>query len=365
MDRPWPSPPACRPLRCSRQDNSTFAASQICRRYPLAGTNGAQAPFFSPDGQWIAFFATGVLKKVSVAGGAVVTLCEVPTHGGGWWADDDQIYFASLGAAGISGGVVQRVVATGGQAVPVTTAAPGDFSHIWPQALPGGAGVLYTALENYNDYENARIMVQPRDGGEPKLVHAGGFFARYLPSGHLTFVRDGTLFVAPFSLQSLALGGQRVPMIESLAIAPVGGGALFTASHTGTIAYMTSSAANIDGRAPILWMDRSGNTRSLRAEPSTWGNPRFSPDGRRLALTMGDGRQHDIWIYDWQRDTLTRLTNDPAYDMVPIWSPDGTRIIFASQRGRKPGQGSESGLAARGWNRRGPATHREPFLTTA
>lgn len=222
----------------------------------------------------------------------------------------------------------------------MTTAVAEDFSHIWPQALPGGAGVLFTATGNYNDYENARIMVQPRGGGEQKVVHTGGYFARYLSSGHLTFVRDGTLFVAPFSLQSLALSGQPIPLIESLGIAPAGGGALFTASHTGTVAYMTSSAADVVGRKPILWMDRSGNTRALRAEPSAWGNPRFSPDGRRLALTMGDGRQHDIWIYDWERDTLTRLTNDPAYDMMPIWTPDGTRIVFASMRGRKPGEGA-------------------------
>jgi serine/threonine-protein kinase len=305
----------------------------------LDGTAGAQAPFFSPDGQWVGFFANGALKKVSVAGGAVVTLCEAQAPRGGWWADGDEILFTSLEAGGISGGVVQRIAATGGEPAAVTTAAKEDHSHIWPQALPGGAGILYTATSGFGDYENARIMVQPRGGGEAKLIHAGGYHGRYLPSGHLTFVRDGTLFVAPFSVQSLALTGQPVPMVDGLAVTPIGGGALFTASHSGTLAYVPSAAANAVGRAPITWLDRAGNTRTLRAEASSWGKPQFSPDGKRLALTISDGRQNDVWIYDWERDALTRLTNHPAHDMMPIWTPDGTRIVFASQRGRAASQG--------------------------
>jgi serine/threonine-protein kinase len=306
---------------------------------PVAGTAGAAAPFFSPDGQWIGFFAGGSLKKVNVGGGAVVTLCEAPTPRGGSWIDGDEIVFASLAAGGVGGGVLMRVAATGGHPTPITTAAPEDYGHIWPQALPGDAGILYTAPTSFADYNQARIVVQ-RDSGDPIVIHTGGYFARYLPSGHLTFVRDGTLFVAPFSLQSAALTGQPVPIIDNLGIAPLGGGALFTASGTGTIAYMSNAAANLISRAPVMWLDRAGGLQSLREDPSGWGTPRLSPDGRRLAFTMSDGGQQDIWIYDWERGTLTRLTSDPANDMVPVWTPDGTRIAFASQRGRAAAQGA-------------------------
>jgi Tol biopolymer transport system component len=304
---------------------------------PLAGTGGAQFPFFSPDGQWIGFFAGGSLKKISVAGGAVITLCKAQRPWGGWWTSDEEILFSSLAPDDAAGGVVLRVGSAGGEPQRATTAAPGDHSHLWPQALPSGAGILYTATKSSDAYDDALIMTQPPAGGQPKVVHAGGYHARYLPSGHLAFVRDGTLFLVPFSLRSLAVTGPPVPMIDKLALAPAGGSALYSVSDAGTLVYMPSAAANAVGRGPILWMNRAGDTRTLRAEPSAWGKPSFSPDGRRLALTMSDGRQHDIWIYDWERDTLTRLTNDPANDMTPVWTPDGKRIVFASNRARPAG----------------------------
>jgi Tol biopolymer transport system component len=295
---------------------------------PLSGTGGAVSPFFSPDGEWIAFFADGKLKKISVAGHAVVTLCDAPNGRGGSWADDGTIAFSP----NYSRVRLMRVSAAGGAPEPLTTDAEGYQR--WPQVLPGGKAVLYTTgagipMGNFN---SANLIIQPLPAGERKVVQRNAHYGRYLPSGHLVYVHEGTLFAAPFDLDRLEITGSAVRALQGVtANATVTGGAQFAVSGTGTLVYLPGE--HVERDLPISWMDREGKTTPLRATLADWLDPRFSPDGRTLALTILDRGQRDVWIYDWMRDALLRLTSDLANDETPVWTPDGRRIAFASQRG--------------------------------
>ena len=190
---------------------------------PLSGTDGARNPFFSPDGQWIAFFAGGKLKKISVTGGAAVTLCDAPNGRGGTWAEDGTIAFAP----NTEGTSVWRVSSAGGTPESLTTVGEGEFNQRWPQVLPGGKAVLYTTQGAIVGVDNANIVVQPLPNGPRKIVQRGGIYGRYLPSGpkgHLVYLHDGTLFAAPFDLDRLELAGQPVPALEGVAFNAVTGG---------------------------------------------------------------------------------------------------------------------------------------------
>ena len=297
----------------------------------LAGTEGAAYPFFSPDGQWIAFFAGGKLKKVSVTGGAPLNLCDAPAGRGGAWTDDDTIIFTPTSAANTR---LMRVSASGGAPSASATFGEGGVTQRWPQALPGGKGVLYTEHSATGDFDAANLVVAPLSGGAPKVVVRGGYYGRYVPSGHLLYMQQGTLFAAAFDLDRLETIGQAVPALEGVAADPSAGGAQVAFSSEGTLVYVPGTAAAT--AHPIDWMTRDGKMSPLRAERAQWANPAFSPDGQKLALDISDGKQRDIWVYEWARDTLTQLTFDPGDDGRPVWTPDGRRIVFSSDRA-KPG----------------------------
>ena len=318
---------------------------------PLSGTDGAFGPFFSPNGQWLAFFAGGSLKKISVTGGAAVTLCDAPNGRGGSWADDGTIAFLPQNGPGVS---LLRVSAAGGKPEPLTTLAEGEVTQRWPQMLPGSKAVLYSGSSNSGGFENANIVVQPLPGGARKIVQRGGYYGRYLASGHLVFIHEGTLFAAPFDLDRLETTGPPVPVLQGVAatagdgaaaastpgVGPnsaAGGGAAgaahFSVSNTGTLAYLAGQG--FSSNAPIQWLSRDGKVTSLLSASENWSNPHFAPDGRRLAVEIFDGRQWDIWTYEWARDTLSRLTFDATDDEKPVWTPDGRRIVFAGRRADK------------------------------
>jgi Tol biopolymer transport system component len=287
--------------------------------------DGAVMPFFSPDGQWVGFVAGGKLKKVSVTGGAAVTLCDAPAARGAWWGDDGFIVFP-----------LQRVSSAGGTPVPLAKLAEEDLAR-WPEVLPGAHAVLYSSLSpTANGFDNADIVVRPLPDGSPKPLVKGAHFARYARSGHLLYVQQGTVFVAPFDAQRLELTGPGVPAIESVLNSSANGSAQLSISDSGTVAYISGASAS--SSAPMMWLDHTGKTSILRTTPSDWTSPSFSPDGTRLAVDIFDGTQTDIWTYDWMRDTLTRLTFDRSDDARPFWSPDGRRIGFASKRAEKGGQ---------------------------
>jgi serine/threonine-protein kinase len=293
---------------------------------PLQGTDGAWAPFFSPDGQWIAFFADGKLKKIPAAGGAVVTLADAPAQRGAFWAEDDTIVMAP----DVSTGLV-RVPAAGGRRDVLTTLDPGEATQRWPQLLPGGRALLYTSHTTTSGFDAATLVVRTLPDGPRKVVVEGAYSGRYLRSGHLLFVREATLFAAPFDIDRLEVGGPAVPVIQGVLTSTLSGFARFDASDEGTLVYVPGDdvAAN---PTPIRWLDRSGKTAPMRATAQISSNIDFSPDGRRLALDIYDGRQWDIWIYDWARDTPSRLTFE-ASNQWPVWAPDGRRIVFNSSHG--------------------------------
>jgi Tol biopolymer transport system component len=292
----------------------------------LSGTENARDPFFSPDGQWIGFFADGQMKKISVQGGEVVTLCDAPTDRGGSWGEDGTIVFApDLQVA------LARISSTGGAPQPLTTLQAAEVTQRWPQVLPGGKVVLFTSATTSIGpiAEDADIVVYSMASGQRKTMLRGGFSARYLPSGHLVYVHEGTLYAAPFDLKRLEVTGQPVPILEGVVTNPGVGGAQFSFSDTGNLVYI--AGRGVGQNVSIYWMDHLGKFTPLRETPGNYNTLAFSPDGKRLALQISDGKRSDIWVYEWERDSLTRLTFSGEANSYPVWTPDGQRIVYSSQ----------------------------------
>jgi serine/threonine-protein kinase len=296
---------------------------------PLSGTEDAGDPFFSPDGQWIAFFAGGKLKKVAVTGGAAVTICDAPDPRGGTWSEDGTIFFTPSTFVGLS-----RVSSAGGTAEVLTTPDPaaGENSHRWPQSLPGGKAMLFTAGLG-GGFEDASIVLQPLPHGPKKVLQRGGYHGRYLPSGHLVYMHEGTLWGAPFDLDRLEPTGPPAPVLEGVIGSPGTAGAQFAFSESGTLVFLPG--ASVGALVPIQWMGKDGKTEPLRALAANYRNIGFSPDGLRLAMDVIDGSERDVWVYEWGRDMMSRLTFDPGQDQRPVWTPDGLRIAFSSTRADK------------------------------
>jgi serine/threonine-protein kinase len=291
------------------------------------GTNSPYHPFFSPDGEWIGFVTASELRKIPNTGGTAQTLCKVERSRGASWSEDGSIVLAPSPSSGLV-----RVSAAGGEPTPLTTLdrAKGEITHRWPQALPGGKAVLFTAHRKSRDFNEAALEVVVLASGERKLVLSGGSYGRYARSGHLVYVNGTTLFAVPFDLARLAVTGSPVPILENVATSTAEGGGQFDFSGTGRLAYVT--AENTVSEYPAVWVNRKGETTTLLAERGTYGNPRLSPDGRRLALTALREGNWDIWVYDLERGVPTRLTFDEAAETEQIWSPDGRELVYSSDK---------------------------------
>jgi serine/threonine protein kinase/Tol biopolymer transport system component len=298
---------------------------------PLAGTEGANYPFWSPDSRFIGFFANGKLKKIDAAGGPAQTLCDAPDGRGGTWNRDGVIVFApDLNSA------LYRVSAEGGAPV----ALPLDKSrkeqvHHFPYFLPDGQHFLYRAGKtiSYARDEGNGIYVGSLDSSEYKLILPADTYAVYA-SGHLLFWRDGSLMAQPFDAKSLQLSGEAVPVAEQVQMNLPEVRASFSVSENGVLVFQSGFGIRVGTASQLFWYDRDGKREAKSGEPIFGANPRLSPDGQRIVVMGFDFQagSTDLWLYDSALTRKTRFTFDPAFDSYPVWSPDGSSIIFSSDR---------------------------------
>jgi Tol biopolymer transport system component len=295
---------------------------------PISGTEGAIEPFFSPDGQWLGFFAGGKLKKVSVSGGAALTLGDAAQPRGASWGSQGMIAFVPTNFSALL-----QVSDAGGIPQPLTRLEKGEGSHRWPEFLLGGNAVLFAAGSTTSNWINARVAVQSVGTGERRNLIQVGTNPRYAPSGHLVYAQGGSLMAMPFDPQRLAITGTPVPVVEGVLQSPITGAAQYSFSATGSLVYASGGLHATQRK--LAWVDRKGVEQALPASAHAYRYPRLSPDGRRVAVTIEESESH-IWLYELARDTLTRLTFQGNVNLIGAWAPDGKQIAFQSNREGPP-----------------------------
>ncbi len=286
----------------------------------LAGTEAAWWPFFSPNGQSVAFFADGKLKKIALDGGAPVTLCRATGPGGGTWIDDDNI-LAVLDDS------FYRIPAAGGEPQPLMKSKPYSADvrmNFAPQVLPGGGVVLFSAL-NGSGHCSLRIVTL-KDGTVKTLVE-NSTRGRYIGSGYLLYDQQDTVFAAPMDLDRLDLAGPAVPLVTGVSKAGNYDSAQFDLSNAGTLVYRGGTAAS---NYALAWLYPTGKAEPIFPKTDLYATPSLSPDGTRVAIPILRNGQTDLWVYDFTRETWTRLTSDAAPELCATWTPDGEFLAFRS-----------------------------------
>ena len=336
---------------------------------PVAGSSPL-FPFWSPDGRQIAFRSGGGLEKVDLSGGPPFTICNCPNSDGGTWNRDGVIL------SGNFFGPLFRVPAAGGDPKTLRPLVEGESAQLWPQFLPDGKHYLYLSLNTHPDQQG--IYGASLDSTDRKFIIATNTNAAYLESGQLLFTRGDVLMAQPFDLRNLTLGGEPRPVADHIELSNSSftgtetlGNASFSASPNGVLVWRRDLQSYQSSQSQLQWLDRNGKKLSPVGEPANYTQPNLSPDDSKLAVAIRDPqtKTRDIWIFDLKRGTKTRLTFDPADDFNPVWSPDGTRIAFTSDRAGqrdiyvKPADGSgqeelllgEKGTAkhAEDWSRDG------------
>jgi Tol biopolymer transport system component len=296
----------------------------------VAGTDGATYPFWSPDSGHLAFFADGKLKKVDRDRGSPEIIAEAPQGRGGSWSRQGVIVFGPATAEGL-----HRVSASGGAAEPITALdeTQGETSHRFPCFLPDGRHFVYVAQVGGGGTQY-KAYLGSLDSKERKLLFPTGSHVVYAPPGYLLFVRETSLRAQPFDAGRLRSTGDAFTVADLVQYSSVLGIASFSLSDNGLLAYVGGAAAQA---SRLVWVDRAGKEIETVGAPAPYWDPRLSHDGKRLAIAIEDSSGNaDIWVHDLARKISTRFTFDPNSDIAPVWSPDDSRIAFASYR-RGPG----------------------------
>ena len=307
-----------------KQQQLYFRSVATGESKPIAGTEGAVTPFFSPDGKWLGFFSGGKLRKLAIDSGQIVTLCDGGTgpRGAVWGPDDNIIFTPDTGSA------LLQVPAAGGTPKPLTERKE-ERSHRWPEILPGNKAVLFTIAKG-GSWDDAQIVAQRIDTGERKVVIDGGTSPTYLPSGHLLYVHGGALTAIAFNPQTLQVSGKAVPLVQGVLMEARDGSSQYSISRNGTLVYVPTNISSTDRR--LVWVTPDGAAEPLKAPPKAYEHPRLSPDGKRVVLGITGDNPH-IFVYDIAANSLKQITTEDN-NAIPIWTPDGKRITY---RSTKPG----------------------------
>lgn len=298
---------------------------------PFDNTDGAQNPFWSPDGRYIAFFAGGKLKKIHVSGGVPTIVCDAPPNANaGTWSAQDIILFTS----GQTEKGILRVSATGGEVTEITKLdrTRQDLYHFWPQFLPDGRHFFY--LVGSRRREESAAYIGSVDGGENTRLMQANSRITYSPPGYILFLRDGALLAQAFDASSLRLSGEQLTVAEHVGNFSSTGNSYFSVSANGEVlAYLSGSSGS-----RLVWQNRGGGEEAMIGSPGDYFLPRLSTDGEKIAVDVYNPKDgtNDIWIYDLSRNTFTRFTFDIGLENGPVWSPDGERIVYAHDRDGPP-----------------------------
>jgi len=290
---------------------------------PLAGTEGASFPFWAPNGRAVGFFAEGKLKRIDLTGGALQVLADAPYPRGGTWNADGVIVFAPTIADPLL-----RVAATGGTAVPVTQLVAGQGSHRWPQFLPDGRRFLF--LMATGQPQTQGVYVGSLDGGEPTRVMPAETAAVYVAPGYLLLASQGLLAAYPFDAAGATVTGEPIPVAQAVGTDDGAFHSAFSVSAQGVLAYRAGAGS----RRQLVWVDRTGKILGGIGEPDevTPANPELAPDGQRVAVSRGVQGNFDVWLIETGRGVASRFTFDVAVENAPVWSPDGSQVVFRSSR---------------------------------
>ena len=291
----------------------------------IPGTEGAVFAFVSVDGAWIGFIEPSVpnraLKKIPISGGPAQPLATARSFRTPTWTKDSRIMWAE------DGGILKSVPAAGGESTPLIK-VDGNVSVSYPQLLFDNSVLLMT-LPAGEVLADGEMVVVKRGTGEKKTVQPNAWAGRVLPSGHLVFARGSALWAVPFDSDRLEVVGTAVPVVHGVRVEP-GGTVQFAVADDGTLAYVPETA--LEGDRPFAFVGRDGQPETLKILPRDYRNVALSPDQTRVATQIGERDDADVWVAEIARGTLTRVTREPGFDGYPMWSRDGSRIVFASTR---------------------------------
>ena len=289
---------------------------------PIAGSEGATDPVFSLDGEWISYNAGGKLRKVPAAGGPAVDVADSANVGGGAWTPDGSIVFTRDGRG------LWIVPATGGKPRQLTDIARErqEFNQWYPQVLPGGHAVIYSSYAT--PFSRASIAAYDLDSHRTTVLVEGAVYGRFATSGHLLYVRDATIFAVPFDPVALRVSGTPVPVQDDVAWVATDALGAFAVAPNGTLAYLSSSEWNVARR--VVWTDRSGREQPALPITGAFAEPRASPDGRWIVITVTEPRR-ELWLYDVGRGVLTALSRTDNAAFNALWTPDSRSVVYAHE----------------------------------